>query len=515
MIRAIVRDSRLALTTWVILFHVGTVAACPFCSAVSMTLSEEMNAADLALLVKLESAETPPTDTSADAQASPTPDAEAKTVFTVIEALKGAEHVAGLKQIDVLYFGPRSADTVFLVMGNDPPSTSYSTPIPLTERAIAYARELPKLPPSGGERLVFFQGYFEDEEDLLARDAFDEFARAPYADLKAMKDRMHHDKLVAWVGDSQVTASRRRLYLTMLGVCGGPDDVAMLEGLIASNDRDTKTALDAMIACYLTLKGPDGMPLVEELFLKKADAEYTDTYATIMALRFHGQEEQIIPKERLLEAMRHMLDRPQLADLVIPDLARWQDWTVVDRLVTLFKEADDESSWVRVPVVNYLRACPLPEAKERIDELAQIDPDAVKRAQSFFPFPAAAPPVPAPASEAVAATDSTSPQPTAPSDVTLAGTASETEPAAAPAVKAPPEESKAAETPVVEGAQDATSRATDKDAEDAISTSQPRRATTVITPPAPHSGPVLAVPMIAGGAIVVVLALLAVIFYRG
>ena len=81
-----------------------------------------------------------------------------------------------------------------------------------------------------------------------------------------------------------------------------------------------------------------------------------------------------------------MLDRPQLADLVIPDLARWEDWSVMDRLVELFKNANDESSWVRVPVVNYLRACPLPKAKEQIDELAKIDPDTVKRANTFFPL---------------------------------------------------------------------------------------------------------------------------------
>ena len=142
------------------------------------------------------------------------------------------------------------------------------------------------------------------------------------------------------------------------------------------------------MAAYLTLKGPDGMPLVEDLFLKNKDAEYTDTYATIMALRFHGTEEKIIPRERLLVGIRTMLDRPQLADLVIPDLARWEDWSVMDRLVELFKNADEESSWVRVPVINYLRACPLPEAKERIDELAKLDPETVKRANSFFPLAA-------------------------------------------------------------------------------------------------------------------------------
>ncbi len=114
----------------------------------------------------------------------------------------------------------------------------------------------------------------------------------------------------------------------------------MLEEMIKSKDRQTKGALDALVAAYLTLKGPDGMPLVEDLFLKNKDAEYTDTYATIMALRFHGTEEKIIPRERLLAGIRLMLDRPQLADLVIPDLARWEDWSVMDRLVELFKNAE-------------------------------------------------------------------------------------------------------------------------------------------------------------------------------
>jgi hypothetical protein len=132
------------------------------------------------------------------------------------------------------------------------------------------------------------------------------------------------------------------------------------------------------------------MPLVEELFLRNQQAEYADTYAAIMALRFHGSETDILPRERILQGLRLMLDRPQLADLVIPDLARWEDWTVMGRLVRLFKEADEKSSWVRVPVINYLRACPLPEAQQSIQELEKIDPAAVKRANTFFPFGAAA-----------------------------------------------------------------------------------------------------------------------------
>jgi hypothetical protein len=58
----------------------------------------------------------------------------------------------------------------------------------------------------------------------------------------------------------------------------------------------------------------------------------------------------------------------------------------METLVSLFKTSDEKSSWVRVPVINYLRACPKPEAEGYLKELEKIDPAAVKRANTFFPF---------------------------------------------------------------------------------------------------------------------------------
>jgi hypothetical protein len=359
-------------------------AACPFCSAVSLTFSEEIGNSQLAAIVRL--TEAPP---RSDEGANSLDVAKAK--FEIVKVLKGAEHLGGTKKIEAVYFGDSPVGTTFLIMGIDPPAINWSTPIAITERGVDYVTRAIDLPKQGPDRLAFFQDYLEDKDEMLARDAYDEFAKAPYSEVLGLKDRMKHDKLVEWIQSSEVPVSRRRLYLTMLGAYGSAGDVPLLEEMIKSKDRQTKGALDALVAAYLTLKGPDGMPLVEELFLANKDAEYTDTYATIMALRFHGTEEKIVPRERLLAGLRLMLDRPQLADLVIPDLARWEDWSVVDKLVTLFKTSDEESSWVRVPVINYLRACPLPEAKQHIEELAKIDPDSIKRANSFFPFPAAAP----------------------------------------------------------------------------------------------------------------------------
>ncbi len=355
--------------------------ACPFCNAQTKTFSDDLASSDAVVIAKFVKGPAKP-----DADVS-------ESTFEVVKALKGGEHLGKRRTIKLLYFGNHPAGTKFLVFGVDPKHLQWSTPNAVSDRTVEYVTKLMKLPEKGPERLDFFQNYLEDEESILATDAYEVFARAPYAEVKQLGDRMHHDQLVAWIKNREVPSSRRRLYLTMLGICGRPDDVPDLEAMIRSTDRQVRTALDAMVACYLILKGPEGMPLIEELFLKNQDAEYTDTYAAIMALRFLGQETNVVPKPRLLEALRYMLDRPQLADLVIPDLARWQDWSPMAKLVDLFKNADEESSWVRVPVINYLRACPKPEAKTYLDELAKIDPESVKRANSFFPLAAPKPAV--------------------------------------------------------------------------------------------------------------------------
>ncbi|MEC7564971.1 MAG: hypothetical protein VX738_04740 [Planctomycetota bacterium] len=358
------------------------VRACPFCATTTQTFTEEMSAMDSVVFAELVKLPPPIKPGSRLAEGAEIP----RAVFKVTKSIKGTDFVKIGQVIEAIYFGEAKLGTTFLVMGVDPPNVSWSTPLQVSKVTQTYIEKLPGLPRDPVQRLVYFQQFLESKEEALARDAYDEFAKTPYEAILALKPHLNHDELVQWVGDENIPASRRRLYLTLLGVCGTEKDVAMLESLLKSGDRRKKAGLDALIGCYLTLRGEKGMPLIEDLFIKNKKSEYADTYAAVMALRFHGTESDIISRDRILVAMRHMLERPQLADLVIPDLARWEDWSQVDRLVKLFKDADEQTSWVRVPVVNYLRQCPLPAAKEHIKKLEKIDPAAIKRANTFFPF---------------------------------------------------------------------------------------------------------------------------------
>ena len=351
--------------------------ACPFCSAINLTFAEQIKTNDIVVIAELLEIPEPVAD----------PDLELpKSRFRVTDVIKGHSIVPNGAEFRSLLVGQHPIGDKFLVMGVDPPNVAWSTPMKASDRVVGYLRKIQELPKSGAKRLAFFQKYFEDEESVLAFDAYDEFAAAPYEDVRALKDDMNREQLVKWIQGSDTLTNRRRLYFTMLGVCGEDSDIAMLEEFIRSGDRKKQAGLDALIACYLTLKGRAGLDLVTDTFLKDKEVEYVDTLAAVSALRFHGTEIDIVPKKAIVKSIRTLLDRPKIADMIIPDLARWEDWSVMERLVQMFKDADEETSWLRVPIASYLRACPHPEAKNHIADLQKIDPDAIKRADFFLDF---------------------------------------------------------------------------------------------------------------------------------
>jgi hypothetical protein len=396
----------------------ASVWACPFCNVESKTLSEETSGADAVVLAKLLK-EAPPTADSNDPNSG-------MATFQIAEVLKGQEALGAVKEISVVFFGDSDRDKTYLVTGLGKDKIDWTTPLPLTPAAIEHVRKLPTVAPAGAERLEYFQEYLEHPDPLLAQDAYDEFGRAPYSDLHDLKPKMKHDRLVKWVADPEVSPSRRRLYLTMLGVCGTKADVPLLEEMIVSDfdamkpalvglvgtgmsmggpvglpvwieavqqdERRKKLGLDALVACYLILRGPEGLGLVENRFLKNPHAEYTHVYSTIMALRFHGDENTgVLPRERLLGSMRLLLKNPDFADQVILDLSRWEDWSVLDQMVEMFKTSD-EKGYVRQPVVSYLTVASEQKgevgtrATAALAELEKLDPETVKTARSLMAF---------------------------------------------------------------------------------------------------------------------------------
>jgi hypothetical protein len=303
---------------------------------------------------------------------------------------RGAKHAKVGQVVLARYGGKASKGTTFLLYATEGPKNDYSA-LPVTLRGQQYIDKVVEMLDSTVKRLDFVEDYLADADSLLREDAFQEWFNASYRELKGVAANIDRDRLVGWINDNDPTAPRavRQLFFRMLSVCGDKDDIFMLEKLLRSGDSTKLVGLDSLIQCYLTLAGPDGLPLIEDTFLRPGwiwDPKPVHSHEAIVALRRIGNSElAAIPRERLVESLRLMLYRGEWASLVLADLAHWEDWKSMPRLVQLYKEIDSYS--LRVPIIFYLRACPLDAAKSRLAELRKSDPDTFRRLWEFAKEP--------------------------------------------------------------------------------------------------------------------------------
>src|SRR5262245_16610710 len=114
-------------------FAASNAFACPFCSVESQTLSEETKGADAVVLAKLVKEAPAATDAN-------DPNAGMAT-FQIVEPLKG-DKLAEKQEISVVYFSDADKNKTFLITGLGKEKVDWTTPLPLTEAAVAYVKDL-------------------------------------------------------------------------------------------------------------------------------------------------------------------------------------------------------------------------------------------------------------------------------------------------------------------------------------------------------------------------------------
>ncbi len=138
---------------WVITASLAS-ANCPFCTAVSQTLRQEMAQTDVVVLASFVSAES---------------DSVAK--FEVKRILKGGELTEVGSTFSANFFGKAQADQSFIVMGVGPKEILWSAPLKVNDKVQAYIDQILKLPTDNSKaRLKFFISQLADQDPIIARD---------------------------------------------------------------------------------------------------------------------------------------------------------------------------------------------------------------------------------------------------------------------------------------------------------------------------------------------------------
>jgi hypothetical protein len=372
-----------------------TAAACPFCQSAGPTLGEELARAEIVALGQWKAA------------VKPAGELAGRTTLEVVHALKSPDN--RLQKGDTVALPrhvPGRAGDLFLLTGYSAENLAgveWEVPRQVTETAYQYAIRAPSRESPPEKRLPYYLKYLEYPDPFIANDAYGEFAQAPYADVVSIRGKLPRGKLREWLADADLVETRRGLYGLMLGLCGSVEDAGLLEELIIQDTNEFRFGIDGVIGGYLLLTGERGLDVIDRSKIADPQAPASELFSVLAALRFFWEygEGRISP-DRLRQSLRLLLERREVLDLVIADLARWRDWSVQDRLMEIYTADDFEDNayhrTVKQAIIRYFLACAkgtpagqdarpavqVVTARKHLDTLREKDPDLVRQAERFF-----------------------------------------------------------------------------------------------------------------------------------
>ncbi len=356
----------------------GTPArACPFCPKVSATLSEQISQAETVVLAEWVEAH------RGDGEATP-----ARTIFSVVQTVKSptaekpgnngdgapkdgtskseepkAERVAESsptagQRIEYPRFRAGQPGNLFLLSGSvSEGRMQWEDPQEVSETAFQYVLQAPPRESDTDKRLRYYLKFLEFPDPFIADDAFAEFASSPYEAVAKLAPILQREQLRTWISDPATPPTHLGLYGMMLGLCGNASDAEFLKKIIVDETEDFRLGVDGLIGGYLLLTGKEGLQVINRTKLQNSAAPFSEVYAAMQALRFlwtYGGQD--VDRDALKASLRTLLDRPELADLVIADLARWRDWSVQDRLMELYGQGEYDVPAVRRAIASYMIA---------------------------------------------------------------------------------------------------------------------------------------------------------------
>ncbi len=357
--------------------------ACPFCGPPQTRLSERLSKNDVTVIAEF-------LETTAGKDGF-----GGESRFRTIERLRGPEGKLTFFKGDTITL-PRELKGVrgqrCLLFGRKEDEISWESPVPLSAEAERYLRKLPTADDPVAKRLEHFVQYLESKDTVVAMDAMAEFAVVPFSDVVPISSKLPREKIRIWLSDEQTVPNRLGLYGMMLGLCGTAEDAEFLCSLIESPKSEFPFGLDGITFGYLLLTKTDGLDRLDRIKLRPLTTGSNELSSIMAALRVMWTDGgDRIPRERLRQSMRLCLNQPETAAKAITDLARWEDWSLQDRLMSLYGAKDFDDRHTRQAIAGYFVVASKSksaevklQARKNLDKLRERDPAIVKDVERKF-----------------------------------------------------------------------------------------------------------------------------------
>jgi hypothetical protein len=343
--------------------------ACPFCPSAGQTLLGETNQAHLIVFGSL-----------SNAQRDPNEFGKGTTDMDIEVVVKDHDFLKGKKKITLPRYVPESKDKskylVFCEIYKDELDPYRGEAVPTDSKIAEYLKGAIELKDKDmPTRLKYFFKHFDSPDWSIAGDAFQEFSNAEYKDVHAAAAKMNPDQVLKMLKDPNTSIARYGLLGLILGHCGKQDPHGKaLKQFIDDPKVKQATGLDGLLAGYILLDPKDGLAYVAGL-VKDTKEDFLVRYAALRSMRFFWEyRDDVLKKAAIVDTIKPLLEQPDIVDLAVEDLRKWQQWELAPKVVGLFDRPSHDVSIIQRSIIKYALCAPS-DNKEAAEFLTRMRAD--------------------------------------------------------------------------------------------------------------------------------------------
>lgn len=328
---------------------------------------------------------------------SPLPGDEGSTDLVITSTVKSHASVKGKIKIKIPRYVPiddPDNPPQFLIFADiDKGQTDIFRGVSTTPAVAGYLKGLLAIDARDRiKQLRYCFHFLEHADQEIAVDAYNEFSLASVSELAQASKNLPADKLRSLVQNKKTAPNRLGLYALLLGHCGTPKDALLLRSLIEKEVKreSISSSLEDLLKAYVLLKPKEGWSMLSDL-ASDFDNIFMIRYSALRTARFfYNNRPDVISQKQVVELYKDMLDQNDMADFFVEDLRKWKNWSLTDRILSLWNKKSHQILIIRRAIVRYALQCPEMQAMKFITDLRKTNPTLVAEVEETLQFEAEA-----------------------------------------------------------------------------------------------------------------------------
>jgi hypothetical protein len=328
--------------------------ACPFCPSAGQTLLGEVNQAHLIVF-----------GTLSNAQRDPNEFGKGTTDLDIEVVVKDHEYLKGKKKITLPRYVPpdpknKSKHLIFCEIYKGELDPYRGEAVPPDSQIATYLKGAIELKDKDvPTRLAYFFKHFSSPDWAVSGDAFQEFSNAEYKYVRAAAPKFDPDQVLKMLKDPATSIARLGLLGLVFGHCGkGEAHARALRAMIDDPKVKQATGLDGLLAGYVLLDPKEGLAFLAAT-VKDPKEDFLVRYAALRCLRFFWEyREDVLKKPDIVAAVLPLVDQPDIVDLAVEDLRKWEQWDLAPKLIGLFDKPTHDASIIQRSIIKYALSAP-------------------------------------------------------------------------------------------------------------------------------------------------------------